>query len=522
MSQSSTADSKKRGGLPSLPNSWLWAKLEDIGAIYSGGTPSTKDESNFGGDIPWITPADLSSYNQKYIQAGRRNLSKKGLDSSSAVLLPEGSVLFSSRAPIGCVAIAANPLATNQGFKSCAPHKGIFNEYPYYYLKASKKLAEEHASGTTFLEISGSRFAKLLVPVAPAMEQHRIVAKIEELFTKLDAGVEALKRAQFLLKKYKQAVLKAAVEGKLTEKWREEHKDEIEPASELLKRILKERREKWEAEHPGKKYKEPTPPDTGALPELPDGWCWATVDQFAAAQDHAIKRGPFGSAIKKAFFVPSGYKVYEQQHVIKKDFSLGTYYIDAEKFAELRAFEVRPGDVLITCSGTIGEIAEVPAGSEPGVINQALLKITLNEKIIHRQFFMAAFHAKRQEILLDSARGSAMKNISSVKDLKKIGFPLPPIQEQPVIVEELERLNSIICGTQEIIQSELARADHLRQSILKQAFSGKLVPQDPTDEPASVLLERIRAEKAKKEEKKKRKRSKPKSKGRQMRLIEDG
>ncbi|MFQ5629609.1 MAG: restriction endonuclease subunit S, partial [bacterium] len=165
-----------------LPKGWIWTKIGDLGTVTSGGTPSTKNVKYFGGKIAWITPADLSGYSNKYISKGRKSLTQVGLQNSSAKLLPKGSVLFSSRAPVGYVVIAANEICTNQGFKNLVPSKEISNEFIYYYLKSAKRLAESYASGTTFLELSGTKFAQLQIPLAPFNEQHRIVEKIEELF----------------------------------------------------------------------------------------------------------------------------------------------------------------------------------------------------------------------------------------------------------------------------------------------------------------------------------------------------
>mgnify|MGYP001144912870 CR=1 FL=1 len=142
-----------------LPPSWIWAKIKDLGLIVSGGTPKTSEPSNFDGNIPWITPADLTGYTAKTIGKGRKSISQKGLEASSAKLMPKRTVLFSSRAPIGYVAIAGNDLATNQGFKSVIVDESLDEEFVYYYLKSAKQLAENAASGTTFKEISGSRYA---------------------------------------------------------------------------------------------------------------------------------------------------------------------------------------------------------------------------------------------------------------------------------------------------------------------------------------------------------------------------
>ena len=190
--------------------------MGEVGEVVSGGTPSTKNPFFWGNEIVRFAPSDLTGYSGKFIQRGAKSISRKGLRESSAQLMPAGSVMFSSRAPIGYVAITAVESATNQGFKSVVPNAGIFNEYLYYFFKAAKPEAERRATGTTFKEISGSSFARLRVPVAPLREQRRIVAKIEELFSELDASAESLTRARALLKTYRQSLLKAAFEGKLT------------------------------------------------------------------------------------------------------------------------------------------------------------------------------------------------------------------------------------------------------------------------------------------------------------------
>jgi len=201
-----------------LPEGWIWTTIGEIGIVTSGGTPKTNNSGFWGGKIPWVTPADLSNYKNVYIEKGSRNITEIGLEYSSAKLLPKGSILFSSRAPIGYVAIAKNEISTDQGFKNIIPTQSLFCEYIYYYLKTIKPLAEKMASGTTFLELSASKFAQLPIPFPPLSEQHRIVARIEELFSELDHAEEGLKKAQKQLEVYKQALLKSAFEGKLFKK----------------------------------------------------------------------------------------------------------------------------------------------------------------------------------------------------------------------------------------------------------------------------------------------------------------
>ena len=267
-----------------IPDSWVWTKTAEVAVIVGGGTPKTSAPKNFeGGEIPWITPADLSGYKTKYIARGARNITEAGLNGSSARLLPANTVLFSSRAPIGYVAIASQPVTTNQGFKSFVLPKGIDPSFVYYYFLRAKETIESLGGGTTFKEISGATAATIPLALAPLAEQHRIVAEIETQFTRLDASVSALRRAQANLKRYRASVLKDACEGRLvpteSELSRTEGRD-YEAAAVLLERILAERRARWESQETRRgKYKEPSAPDASDLPELPEGWLWSAIGQ---------------------------------------------------------------------------------------------------------------------------------------------------------------------------------------------------------------------------------------------------
>ena len=185
------------------PNGWRIVPIGDIAAVVGGGTPSTKEPDNFAGEIPWLTPRDLSGAHDRYIGRGARSLSKKGLDSSSAKLLPAGSVLLSTRAPIGYVALAGNPIATNQGFRSLVPGDDALAEYLYYWLKLNTEELERHASGTTFRELSGSSL-KAIRMCLPPLDEQRAIARILgalddkiELNRRMSATLEAMARALF-------------------------------------------------------------------------------------------------------------------------------------------------------------------------------------------------------------------------------------------------------------------------------------------------------------------------------------
>ena len=199
-----------------IPDHWGIKRLDEVGDIVSGGTPSTKDEDNWGEDIIWITPSDLTGYQGKTIFKGKKSISNLGLSRSSARLMPKGSVLFSSRAPIGYVVIAGTELCTNQGFKSIIPNEKVTSDFLFHFLKFSKLKVQAIASGTTFKEISARAFASLIMPVPPLKEQHLIVEIIEELFSELDDSRRQLESVRGLLITYRQSVLKYAFEGRFT------------------------------------------------------------------------------------------------------------------------------------------------------------------------------------------------------------------------------------------------------------------------------------------------------------------
>jgi type I restriction enzyme S subunit len=204
-----------------VPGSWTWTAAGDIARIVGGGTPSSKVESNFTEDgIPWITPADLTGYQDSHISRGRRDLSESGLAGSGAQLIPAGSVLFSSRAPIGYCVVARNEVSTSQGFKNLVLDGKIVPEYLRYYLLSAKEYAESKASGTTFMELSGTRVAELAIPLAPLAEQRRVVEKVDGLTDRTARARKELERIPPLIDRYKSAVLSLAFSGNLTKDWR--------------------------------------------------------------------------------------------------------------------------------------------------------------------------------------------------------------------------------------------------------------------------------------------------------------
>jgi type I restriction enzyme S subunit len=347
-----------------------------------------------------------------------------------------------------------------------------------------REAISELSSGININNLRRQHIEEMPIPLAPLNEQRRIVEKIEELFTKLDAGVRSLEQAQALLKSYRRSVLKAAVEGELSREWREAHKDELEPASELLERILQERREKFE----GKKYKEPASPDTSELPVLPDGWEWATVGQLSTKVTDGVHRTPK--------YVDDGVPFLSVNNMSERgalSFSPCKYITRAEHEELYQRCNPEKDDVLLSKVGTVGLTAVVTTDVEFSLfVNTALIK-PIPKQMSSRFLSISIRHGFGAGLYSRHVGGSNQKFIGTTK-IGSLPTPLPPIAEQQVIVDELERRLSVVDKLEATVEANLKQADALRQSILKRAFSGELVPQDPDDEPASVLLERIRKE----------------------------
>ncbi|ECQ6504302.1 restriction endonuclease subunit S, partial [Campylobacter jejuni] len=208
------------------------------------------------------------------------------------------------------------------------------------------------------------------------------------------------------------------------------------------------------------------------MTNLPQDWEWKSLGEILSNDKYSIKRGPFGSALKKSFFVENGIRVFEQYNAINNDPHWKRYFISYDKFKELEAFKAIEGDLLISCSGTLGKIVELPKHTEIGIINQALLKIRLDNTKILNSYFIYNFNSPiMQGKILESTLGSAIKNIASVKILKQIKIPLPPLKEQERIVGILDESFAKIDESIKILEQNLLNLDELMQSALQKAFN---------------------------------------------------
>jgi type I restriction enzyme S subunit len=443
--------------LNSLPQQWIVKEIGQVGEVVAGGTPSTKKNEYWGMDVCWITPLDLSGYKEKYISKGRKSLTKLGLEKSSARLIPKGSILFSSRAPIGYVAIAANELATNQGFKNLIPSPIIESDFLYYYFKSIKKMAYELASGTTFKELSAARFAKIPVPVPHKKEQQVIVEKIEELFSDLDNAVENLQKARAQLKVYRQSILKNAFEGKLT----------------------------------NKNVKEG---------ELPKGWKLVRIEEIADVGTGAtpLKSNKSYYENGKIPWITSG--------------ALNDLFVrDATDFVNEKA--IRETNLKVYPKHTL-LLAMYGEGKTRGKCSELLIDACTNQAIAAIYFtnhdnrikpYLKYYLLKNYDDIRKLASGGVQPNLN-LGIVKNTILSVPPsFEEQKAIVAEIESRFSVCDQMEETIETSLKQAEALRQSILKQAFEGKLTEQwrkDHTDlisgeNSAVALLAKIKTEKEK-------------------------
>lgn len=475
-----------------IPESWTWTTLGEIGLIVSGGTPSTKERQFWDGEIPWITPADLSGYSEKYISKGKRSITTLGLNSSSAKLLPEGSIVFSSRAPIGYVAITKEPLATNQGFKNLILTKSVSSDYVYYYLSASKHIAEALANGTTFLEISGKSFSQIPIPLPPLNEQYRIVEKIEELFSDVDNTEQTLRKAQKQLELYKLSTLKNAFAGKLTEQWRvinnllstEEileqlnNKREIEykKSLELSKSHAKDISKKTsKAALPILKKIVPLPINEYELPNIPDGWFYTRFDMITSSFDE--ERKPLSKIERER--IQGTYPYYGATEIIdyiNKFIFDGEYLLIGEDGANLIS-KSRPLAFIVKGQFWVNNHAHI-VKVDPEIIIKYLCYYfnTLN--------------------LSPYVSGSAQPKLNKT-NLNRIPIPICSLEEQNQIVEEIESKLTTIENFQKTNIDNLKKTELFQKTILSKAFKGTLVRQELNDTSASELIQLIQLEKDK-------------------------
>ena len=370
-------------------------------------------------------------------------------------------------------------------------------EYVRHYLLASKRYAESEASGTTFLELSGARMRTLSVPVAPIAEQKRIVAKVEELTARSRRAKEALDAVPPLLDQLRQSILAAAFRGDLTAAWRAKNPN-VDPADKLLARIRAERRSRWEAAEVVKmtakgkrptderwkgRYDVPLSADPKDLPALPPSWAWARVEELATKVVDGVH--------KKPSYVPSGIPFLTVKNLTAGpglSFDDVNYITPQDHEEYSKRTDPELGDVLISKDGTLGVTRLVTTERVFSIfVSLALVKPVLHE---NGPFLELAFQAPIfQERFVST--GSGLQHIH-LGDLRNAVLPVPPLAEQAEMVRQVRIALDRVAAFETAMESASQALPEMEVAVLAKAFRGALVPQDPNDEPATALLERVR------------------------------
>ncbi|WP_151965159.1 restriction endonuclease subunit S [Acinetobacter soli] len=484
-----------------LPSKWIKTTLGEVFTWMSGGTPARSNSSYYGGNIPWVTITDL---NDGLVINTHNYLTDIAIENSSAKLIPANSVMIGLYGSIGKLGIAGRELTTNQAIASAIPNFKEFNsKFLFYYLAYSKQNLAKLGSGVTQKNIYISNLKEYEFYLPPFQEQKRITDKIDELFSELDNGIEELETAQKKLELYRQSLLKSAVEGELSKEWRETQAEFSETGEQLLARILKKRRESWEQEklkefaekgkNPPKdwqdKYPEPVKPDTENLPQLPEGWVWASLDMIGEIVSGVAK------GTKRATPVPMREVPYLRVANVQRG------YLDLTEIKTILATEkdinqltLKEGDILFNEGGDRDKLGR-------GWIWKSEIENCIHQNHVFRcrlyepNFVpeLISYHGNTFGKLWFERAGKQTTNLASINMgiLKRFPVPVMPILEQNFIFDYIQSNLDMVDSQLEQNSELIKNCSKQRTNILNQAFQGKLVTQDPNDESAQKLLQRI-------------------------------
>lgn len=488
--------------LPAPPG-WQWVKLTDVARLETGHTPSRSHPEYWDGEIPWIGIKDARQHHGVIIMDTNQTVTQEGLDNSAARLLPTGTVCLSRTASVGYVVIMGRPMATSQDFVNWICSDALEPRFLQLLLLAEHDSLFRFGKGSTHTTIYFPEVQAFHICLPPLPEQRRIVSSLESLRARNFSAKEALDAIPALLERFRQSVLAAAFRGDLTADWRAQHPD-VEPASKLLERIRAERRRRWEEAELEKmrakgnlpkndswkaKYEEPASIDFGPLPELPEKWCWASVDDLLPATEPlcygVVQPGSEtegGIPLVRVCDLADGTVAMEQLRTISAA-------VD-EEYARSR---LNGGEVLVSVVGTIGRVAIAPPEARGANIARAVARLSFTSSIPVNWAAAWLSAPYMQDRLNRDAREVARKTLN-LSTLQRAPIPLAPLEEMSklvtIIVHSIDSVHRVETA-HKVIQKT---SDTLEPALLAKAFRGELVPQDPNDEPASVLLERIRAE----------------------------
>ena len=426
-----------------LPDNWKWVRIAHLVSVLNGDRgknyPAKSALSTRG--IPFISALNLDGKSvvdddnllrmsaQQY-----ERLSNGKLVRDDIVVCIRGSLGKHGRYPFDKGAIASSLVILRQFIKdeTTAQFLMMYLDTPLFYAEIRK-----HDNGTAQPNLAAKSLEQFLFPLPPLAEQKRIVDKIEELLPLIDRYEQAWSKLETFNKHFpvdmQKSILQIAIQGKLVPQLPEEGTGE-----ELFQQIQSEKQALIKAGKIKKEKPLPEITDKEKPYDIPANWTWTRFGELGS-----YKKGPFGSAITKSMFVPKGngaVKVYEQKNAIQKDATLGDYYIRREYFeSKMTGFEVFPGDIIVSCAGTIGETYVMPEQIEQGIINQALMRMKIIEPL-YVPYFLMFFDFVLKKDARSSSKGSAIKNIPPFEILKNYLVPLPPLAEQKRIVAKLEEI----------------------------------------------------------------------------------
>jgi type I restriction enzyme S subunit len=473
-----------------LPVGWAWAHLGQLGSWVGGGTPSRSIAAYWtNGSIPWVSPKDMKA---AIITDTQDHITQAAVTGSATKYVPVGSVLMVVRSGIlrhtFPVAVNADQVTVNQDLRALIPAAGINPRYVAHYLHGIQRQVLDRCSkdGTTVQSIEVSALERVRVPVAPTTEQRRIVARIDELFAEIDEGEAALERARQSLDTWRRALLKAAVTGELTRDWRKANRP-AETGADLHARIRAKReasalqRSRSSRQHPRERFK------NDSLTALPDGWAWATLGDLSSL----ITSGSRGW---KQYYSDNGSIFIRAQNLKTDQLELDDVaYVELPSTIEGIRTRVSLHDILITITGAnVTRSAQVDLDFAEAYVNQHVGLVRLTDPSLSDFVFLVVIcpsHGRKQ---LKAAAYGAGKPGLNLEDLASVMVPLPPLEEQCVIMRRFREAVSEAENALALMESARDEAGTLRQAVLKAAFEGRLVPQDSMGEPASELLARLR------------------------------
>jgi type I restriction enzyme, S subunit len=446
--------------LRELPKGWSAARLATIGDWGSGGTPKRTNPAYYdGGNIPWLVIGDL---NDGIVTEASSYITPLGLANSSAKLIPPNTLLVAMYGSIGKLGITGIECATNQAIAYCRPNAAANLRYLFYSLMHAKADLISQGQGGAQQNISQTVLKAHAIRLAPLAEQEHLVAKLDVLVDRIHACRSRLNRVPLYLKRFREAVLEAAVSGKLTDEWRRK-----EGASANVQSIALE----------------------DETLEVPEGW------QACKLADAISDSRPLCYGVVQ----PGAESENGQQLVRVQDIERGRIAIDelrtisAAVDREYQRSRIQSGDLLISVVGSIGRTAVVPDGFKANIA-RAIARIAPRDGVDSKWLRIWLDSVKLQWWLLRTAKEVARKTLN-LSDLERAPLALPSLTEQREIVRRVYELFALANDLEQKFQTAFKRVEKLTPAILAKAFDGELVPQDPSDEPASMLLERVRKQK---------------------------